>query len=39
MLFALGKDAALDYAASHEDVDVIIITDEGEILSTTDIVQ
>ena len=39
MLFALGKDSALDYAASHEDVDVIIITDEGEILSTTDIVQ
>jgi hypothetical protein len=34
MLFALGKDAALDYAASHDDVDVIIITDEGEISAT-----
>ena len=32
MLFVMGRDAALSYAASHDDVDVVIITKDGSII-------
>ena len=32
MLFVMGPDAALSYAESHDDVDVMMITDDGDII-------
>ena len=33
-LFVLGEDGALSYAAAHEDVDLVLVTDDGRVIVT-----
>lgn len=33
-LFVLGADKALDYAAAHDDVDLVLITKDGRVIVT-----
>ncbi len=33
-LFVLGSEGALDYAAAHEDVDLVLITKDGRVIVT-----